>query len=320
MRNKKIVILGGGTGLSILLRGIKYIENIDISAIVSVADDGKSTGILRKHFAVPAVGDLRRVISSLSKDRVKLEEILEYRFKNTNTDLDGHTIGNLIIISQIMNSRSFSQGIANTCEMLNVHGKIIPVSNDMLSINAEFTDGTVAHGESSIHTHKNKKVRKIYYDVKNPQASSIAIKAIDEADMIIIGIGSLYSSIMPNLIFTNMKKSLKNTKARIFYFANIFTEPGETDNMTIYDHIKAIENHTFKNIIDEVVVNNSKITKNLIRKYNAENQFQCKNDLSNHDIKVRYFKLINNKNKDVVRHDEKLIEKATKIILNDICT
>jgi len=320
MKNKKIVILGGGTGLSILLRGIKYIKDIDISAIVSVADDGKSTGVLRKHFAVPAVGDLRRVISSLSRDRAKLDEILEYRFKDTKTDLDGHTIGNLIIISQIMNSKSFSRGIANTCEMLNVHGKIIPVSNDMLSINAEFTDGTIAHGESTIHTYENKKIERIFYDVKNPEASSIAIQAIEEADIIIIGIGSLYSSIMPNLIFTNMKKALKNTKARIFYFANIFTEPGETDDMTIYDHIKAIEEHTFKNIIDEVVVNNSKIPEYLIEKYNAEKQFRCKNDLDNKKIKTRYFELLDHQNKDVVRHDEKLIEEAVKTILNDIRT
>ncbi len=277
--NKKIVILGGGTGLSTLLRGIKYVKNIDISAIVSVADDGKSTGALRKHFTIPAVGDLRRVISSLSLDRTDLDDILEYRFQDTNTDLDGHSVGNLIIVSQILKSGSFSRGIANACKMLNVQGQIIPVSNDSVSINAEFEDGTIAYGESNIHTH-GKTIKRIFYDGKDHEASSVALQAIVDADIIIIGIGSLYSSIIPNLIFDNMKDALKKTKALIFYFANIFTESGETDFMSISDHVNAIENHTFKGVIDEVIINSTKIPTSTLKKYSDSNQLLCKDDVS----------------------------------------
>lgn len=314
--NKKIVILGGGTGLSTLLRGIKHIENIDINAIVSVADDGKSTGILRKHFTIPAVGDLRRVISSLSMNREELNDILEYRFDNTNTDLDGHTIGNLIIVSQIMKSGSFSRGIANTCKMLNVHGEIIPVSNETVSINAEFTDGTIAHGESSIHSH-SKVIKKIFYDNKNEQASSIAITKINEADIIIIGIGSLYTSIIPNLIFDNVKQALKKSKAKVIYFANIFTENGETDNMSILDHIKGIEKHTFPGIIDEVIINKSKISDAILKKYNDSNQFLCANDVGNY-LPTINVDLLNSEKNDVVRHDEELITKTVIRIIHDV--
>jgi uncharacterized cofD-like protein len=318
--NKKLVILGGGTGLSTLLKGIKYIKDVDISAIVSVSDDGKSTGTLRKHFTIPAVGDLRRVISSLSLDRVELDDVLEYRFEKTKTDLDGHAIGNLLIVSQILKSGSFSRGIANTCKMLNVQGQIIPVSNESLSINAEFVDGTVAYGESSIHLHQ-KKIAKIFYDTKNPQASQIAINAILSADIIIIGIGSLYSSIIPNLIFSNMIESLKKTKAKVCYFSNIFTENGETDDMSISNHINAIENHTIDGLIDEVIINTTEIPEMILEKYNKANQFLCKNDVSkNGKIKVRKAKLLNFNNQDIVRHDEKLVKKVITRLLNDICS
>ena len=157
----------------------------------------------------------------MSLNRDELDEILEYRFKDTNTDLDGHAIGNLIILSQVLHSKSFARGIANACKMLNVQGQIIPVSNDSLSINSKFVDGTIGFGESSIHLHQ-KKIKSIFYDNKDPKASLLAINAIINADIIIIGIGSLYTSIIPNLIFSNMKIALKKTKAKIFYFANIF--------------------------------------------------------------------------------------------------
>ena len=317
-KNKKIVILGGGTGLSTLLRGIKYINNIELSAIVSVSDDGASTGTLRHYFTIPAIGDLRKVISSMSLNRNDLDDILEYRFKDTDTDLDGHAIGNLIILSQILHSKSFARGIANTCKMLNVQGQIIPVSNDSLSINSKFDDGTLGFGESNIHLHQ-KKIKSIYYDNENPKASVIAVNAITNADIIIIGIGSLYTSIIPNLIFPNMKKALKKAKAKIFYFSNIFTEDGETSNMTIMDHVLAIEKHTFKNLIDTIVVNKTPIPNSIIKKYNDSNQFICKDDVLN-KRKIIYTDLLDLKDNKIVRHDEILIKGVVQKIINDICT
>lgn len=307
----KLVIIGGGTGLSTLLRGIKYINDIEISAIVSIADDGGSTGILSHHFSIPAVGDLRKVIGSLSKERNYLENLLEFRFKDSNTDLDGHSIGNLIITSEIIRTKSFSQGIANISKMLNVEGAIIPVSDKKSILCAQFFDGTLAKGESEIRN-QNKKIKSIFYDNKSI-GSKIATNAIADADIIILGIGSLYTSIIPNLIFPNIVDALKSTQAKVYYFCNIVTEVGETNDMSIMDHVNAIEEHTFKNLIDTIIISNSKIPQHAIDDYKNHGQ-SILNDDTHGKIKTMYADLIRVDNESL-RHSEKLIENVVKKII-----
>jgi len=308
--NKKVVVLGGGTGLSAMLRGIKYIEGIDISAIVTVADSGGSTGILTKHFNIPAVGDLRRVIAALSRNREQLEESMEYRIKGTESDLDGHTVGNLILASQIKMHNDFAKGIQATTKMLNVEGSIIPVSNHFNHLQAELEDGTIVEGEDNIG-HSNGSIKRVFY--KEGNATPEAVKALEEADYIFLGIGSLYTSLIANLIYTEIREALKNTKAKIIYFANIFTQHGETDNMTLSDHINAIEKHTHAGMIDEVIISSTPIEKNIIDSYLKDKQEIVQNDYKG---KTREFDLIDILNFNMAKHGEKKLEKAVKEIIN----
>lgn len=310
---KNLVIIGGGTGLSTLLKGVKYIDDISVSAIVSVADDGGSTGILSHQFSIPAVGDLRRVIGSLSRDRKYLEQALEYRFKDTGTDLDNHSIGNLIITAEILRSNTFSEAIANVCKMLNVEGTIIPISNDKTTLCAEFIDGKIIKGESQIYK-QNQRIKSVFYEGEQ-KPTKLSVEAILNADVIVLGIGSLYTSIIPNLIYPEVIQAMKDTKAKIYYFSNATTEPGETDGMTILDHVNAIEDHTFKGIVDEVIIPDiNDVSKDTLKRYADANQFPLVNDLNSNTIKFVQVKLLT-KNIDQIRHNEDLIEKILRHIL-----
>ncbi|WKX02466.1 gluconeogenesis factor YvcK family protein [Candidatus Mycoplasma mahonii] len=214
------------------------INDIDIAAIVTITDSGGSTGVLSSHFDIPAIGYLRRVIASLSRDRELLEKSMEYRISGTGTDLDGHAIGNLIIASQILMEKDFSKGIERTTKMLNVLGTVLPVSNTFNHLHAELSDGSIVEGEAKIG-HSKQPIKRVFY--KNGVATLRTVGAIKNADYIILGIGSLYTSLIANLIYPKIKLALKSTNAKIIYFANAFTQHGETDNMTLSDHIKAIE-------------------------------------------------------------------------------
>ena len=303
--NKKVVVLGGGTGLPAILNGIKYIKNIDITAIVTIADSGGSTGILSKCFNIPAVGDLRRVISALSRNREDLESTMEFRFKNTKTDLDGHSMGNLFLTSHILMKNDFSKGIEAATRALNIQGKVLPVSNQFHHLNAILQDGTIIEKEDKIG-HSNQPIKKVFYK-EEVEATKETIKAIEEADLIIFGIGSLYTSLIPNLIYDNIKLALKNTKAKIIYFSNLFTQHGETDNMSLSDHIKAIEEHTFKDIIDEIIYSSTKINKRIIDSYEKENQFLIKKDCLN--VKESDLIEVIENDQILVRHDSNKIKK-----------
>ncbi|NQZ66103.1 MAG: YvcK family protein [Mycoplasmatales bacterium] len=307
---KKIAVLGGGTGLPIILKGIKYIDNIDIAAIVTVSDSGGSTGILSRHFNIPAIGDLRRVIAALSRDRIQLEKTMNYRFNNTKTDLDGHTMGNLFLATHVLMENNFAKGIKIASEALNIKGQVIPVSNEFNDLNAILDDGSIVEKEDKIGKTK-KNIKKIFY--KNGMASKEAINTILEADLIIFGIGSLFTSLIPNIIFPNMIDALKKTKAEIIYFSNIFTQYGETDQMTLSDHVQAIEDHTFSGILDKVIYSSTKIDAKTIKSYENDNQFLVKNDYQK-SISIDLAETVITDDSRV-RHNEKKIEKFIKTLL-----
>lgn len=308
--NKKVVVLGGGTGLPAILRGIKYIEGIDITAIVTIADSGGSTGVLSKQFDIPAVGDLRRVLAALSRNREQLEKTMEYRFKGTNSDLDGHTMGNLFLTTHIMMSEDFAEGIVSASHALNVQGTVLPVSNHFNHLNAILEDGTEVEGEDNIG-HSNQPIKEVFY--KEGTANEESIKAILEADLIIFGIGSLYTSLIPNLIYPNMKQALKDTNAKIVYFANVFTQHGETDGMSLQDHVDAIEKHTHKGVIDTIVHSSTNIPQNVIDTYIEDNQYLVVNDCPI----AQSFDLTTVEETDDlrVRHEELKIKKVVEQLL-----
>lgn len=267
--NKKVVVLGGGNGMSTLLRGLKQFP-IDLTAIVSVCDDGGSTGGLRKEFNTPAVGDIRRVLISLSETEPLFEKMFNYRFQ-TDGYLNGHAVGNFLLQSMANITGSMSDGIEALGKVLNLKGKVLPLTEKGdLTLVAEMTDGTIVEGEHFI-TETGKKIKKVYYK-ENPKITPEAIESIKTADLIILSMGSLYTSIIPNLISPEVKEAMNLSNAKIMYVCNIVTQPGETDDFTVSDHIKVLNEYLGKRKVDVVIVNDGHIDVDIAEKYQTLEQ------------------------------------------------
>ena len=266
--NKKIVALGGGTGLSTLLKGLKQFP-VDITAIVTVSDEGNSTGRLREEFKTPAVGDIRRVITSLSETEPLIESLMNYRFKTTS-DLDGHTLGNLLLTGLIEVSGNMSKGIESLSKVLNLKGKVLPLTEDNVKLMAEMDDGNIISGECNI-TKDKRKIKKMFYK-EEPKVLEEVINEIKRADLIILSMGSLYTSIIPNLICKDVIEAIDESSADIMYVCNIMTQPGETDNFKASDHIKTLNKYLGKRKINIALINNGKISKDIKNKYLVEEQ------------------------------------------------
>lgn len=313
MKNKKVVVIGGGHGLSTILRGIKYIENIDITAIVTVADDGGSTGRLRRQFSIPAMGDIRNVLISLAQSESLLGNLMDYRFESSDDpdkedeDVQGHNLGNLILTALTQTCGSFMEAITTCGEVLNVKGKIIPSTLQVVTLYAMMEDNTIVKGEANIPDFNNH-ISKVFYDC-DVEATPGAIEAILDADLIIFGIGSLYTSILPNVIIPGIQKALEQTKARKMYFCNVMSQPGETDGYSVEDHVEALRKHHVK--IDEVVVANDFIPQNIIDKYCDNTQNLVKVTQGWHDYKIRYENLLEFSSGSI-RHSSIKVQEAVK--------
>lgn len=268
MKNK-VVIFGGGTGMSYLLKGLKKFP-VDITAVITVSDNGKSTGKLRKEFNTPAVGDIRKVITSLSEIDDPIKKMMEYRF-NTSSDLDGHAVGNLILTSMLDITGSLKEAIACLSKLLDVGHKVLPISEDSsLTLMAQDKDGNIIEGEEQI-TKAHHRFEKIYYKTE-PKVLDEVLNAIKKSDLIIFSMGSLYTSLLPNIICQEVKEALKITKAPIMYLCNAVTQPGETDNFTVSDHVKLINKYLDEKKVDVVIASNTKIAKDIVKKYETEEQ------------------------------------------------
>ena len=262
MKNK-VVVLGGGTGMSHLIKGLKLFP-LDITTVVSVCDDGKSTGRLRNEFHIPAVGDIRRILVALSETEPLVEELLNYRFKTTS-DLNGHTVGNLLLTASTNITGNMSDGIEALGKVLNLKGKVLPLTEDNVILMAEMTDGTIIEGEHLI-TESNKKIKKVYYKDEAKITDNV-INSIKEADLIVLSMGSLYTSIIPNLINDDVIKEIDSSHAKIVYTCNLMTQPGETDEFKVSDHIKILNSYLGKRKIDIVIANKGNIDKEIALKY-----------------------------------------------------
>lgn len=260
---KKVTIFGGGTGMSTLLRGLKEFP-LDLRAVVSVCDDGRSTGKLRKEFNIPAMGDIRKVITSLAKTEPLMEKILEYRF-NTDSDLDKHTVGNLLLTAGSQVTGNLSEGITAISKVLNLKGKVIPFSEDNITLVGEMADGSIIKGESEI-TESPLKVKRVLYD-KEPNVCNEVLESIKESDLIIFSMGSLFTSIIPNLLSKKVINEIDKSKAKIMYVCNMMSQPGETDDFKVSDHINTINSYLGKRKIDVVIANSGDIDKKLAKKY-----------------------------------------------------
>jgi len=268
LQRKKVVILGGGTGTSSVLSGLKYFP-IDITAIITVSDNGSSTGRLRKEFSTPAVGDIRHVLSNLSTLPDEIKDIMEYRL-STYSDLNGHAIGNLILTSLLKETNSLKTSIEYLSKLLAVEHTVLPLSEDCLTLMGETKDGDIIEGEENI-TKANKEYHRIFYK-EIPHVFPEVFDKIKEADLIILSMGSLYTSVMPHLICPSVVKAINDSSANVMYICNAMTQPGETDNFTVNDHVQMLEKYLGKNTIDAVIATNTEVSDELLDKYATEEQ------------------------------------------------
>jgi uncharacterized cofD-like protein len=255
-RKPRIVVIGGGTGLSVMLRGLKQ-KPLDITAIVTVADDGGSSGILREELQIPPPGDIRNVLTALADTEPLLAEVLKYRFNN-GTGLAGHSLGNLILAAMTDITGDFVTGITELSRIFAVRGRVLPAANQAIVLKAEMVDGSIVVGESTIPK-SGLAIRKVFLEPEDVEALPEAVQALREADAILIGPGSLYTSILPNLIVPKLAEAIIQSDAVKLFVCNVMTQPGETDNYSVSDHLTAIHAHIGHHLFDYVIVNNGEI-------------------------------------------------------------
>ena len=258
-RGPKVVAIGGGTGLSMLLRGLKvYTDNI--TAIITVADDGGSSGRLRRELGLIPPGDFRNCLVALSEEEGVVADLFQYRF-DQGGGLKGHSFGNLFIAAMTDVTGSFEKALYESSRVLAVRGRIVPATVAHLSLVAELDDGSLVRGESMI-TARGGSIERVMIEPQDAAAHPEAVEAIDEADLVVIGPGSLYTSLVPNLLVPEIAEAVGRTAAQKVYVCNVATEKGETDGYTVGDHVLALQRHTFPGLIDVVVANSSPLQSN----------------------------------------------------------
>lgn len=309
MKQLKVVLIGGGTGLSVLARGLREYP-IDITAIVTVADDGGSTGKIRNEMDIPAPGDIRNVIAALSDAEPILEELFQYRFEEHQ--IEGHSLGNLLLAALTNIKNDFGHAVKELSKILNIKGKVIPSTNTNVMLNAVLEDGEIVKGESKI-PQKNKKIDRVYLEPRNVEPMEEAIDALAEADLIVLGPGSLYTSVISNLCVKGMSDAILSSKAPKLYIANIMTQPGETNNYDVLDHITAIHDHAGKQFIDYVICSNEKYDEQILKHYknrHAQPVVMNDDDLTKNNIKIiTSSNLVEVYDQHLVRHNTKVLAK-----------
>lgn len=263
-RGPKVAVVGGGTGLSVLLTGLKQFTS-NISAIVTVADDGGSSGRIREEFDMLPPGDIRNCLVALADAPILMRDLFQFRF-DTNSQLSGHSFGNLFITVMTQLTGDFEKAVKETSKVLNLRGQVIPSTLNKVVLVAEHKDGTTTIGENKIpKTHRP--IERVYLNPDKPQATPDAVKAIKEAQIIVLGPGSLYTSIIPNLLIGEISQAIALSDAVKVYVCNAMTQPGETDNYSASDHVKALLSHSHPRIIDYCIVNTAEIPQDILQRY-----------------------------------------------------
>ncbi|MGM0437968.1 MAG: gluconeogenesis factor YvcK family protein [Bacillota bacterium] len=274
-KGPKVTVLGGGTGLSNLLRGLKK-DSSNLSAIVTVADDGGSSGRLRDELGILPPGDIRNCLVALADRETLMEQLFRYRFSSEG-HLVGHSFGNLFIASMTEVLGDFEDAIKESSKVLAIRGQVLPATNENIKLGARYCDGTEKVGESVIPK-PSKKIDEVFLEPGDCQATNDAIKAIRNAEILVIGPGSLYTSILPNLLVNGIASELKKSDAVKIYVCNVMTQPGETDDYSASDHVEAIEKHVGKGVFDYVIVNKEKGGEKLEKRYKEEGAFAVEVD------------------------------------------
>lgn len=274
IKGPRIVVIGGGTGISTMLRGLKKLSS-NLTAVVTVADDGGGSGMLREDLGMLPPGDIRNCILALADTEPVLERLLEYRFKDGT--LKGQCFGNLFLAAMDGISENFQEAVKKVSDVLAVTGRVLPVTLDDVALRAELESGRNIIGESKIGDRgcdAQDKILKINLEPENVEPLQEVLDALIESDIIILGPGSLYTSVLPNLLVQGVQDAIKCSKALKVYVCNVMTQPGETDGKRVSDHIKAIEEHSYDGIVDYCLVNNTIISDELKEKYALEGASQ----------------------------------------------
>lgn len=277
----KVTVIGGGTGLPVILRGLKKLD-ANITAIVTVADDGGSSGIIRDYINVVPPGDIRNCMCALSEADPVMVDLFQYRFNTEDDFFAGHAVGNLLIAALKEMKGSLTEAIEILSNQMAVSGKILPAADEPLVLNALFEDGTIVVGESKIAKHR-KKIQEVSVMTLEgafaTDSSLEVVKAILEADMIVLGPGSLYTSILPNLMIKDIGDAISETNAEVVYICNIMTQLGETENFSDSDHVRVLHEHLKAPFIDTVLVNTTEVPNEyIINQPNEEYLLQVKHD------------------------------------------
>ena len=278
-RGVRIVAIGGGHGLSTLLKGLKQ-KTSNISAIVTVADDGGSSGRLREEMDIIAPGDLRNCLVALADKDTALEQLFQYRFGGEG-ELSGHSLGNLFLAALIKEFGNAQNALETASTVLNIRGKVMPATAERIRLLAKMSDGKEIEGESEIAAYgasRKTKILRMSMIPEAPIAVGDALEAIRHADLITLGPGSLYTSVLPDLLVPEILQAIKESNAPCLYICNVMTQPGETEGYTVSDHVKALIEHVGKNVIDYVLVNNASPSQEILKKYEEAGEFPVKID------------------------------------------
>lgn len=268
----RIVAIGGGHGLSTLLRGLKY-HTKNLTAIVTVADDGGGSGMLRSDLGMPPPGDIRHCMEALANAEPVMQELLSYRFPVGSGRLTGQVFGNLLLAALNGISGTFEEAVAQMSQVLAISGRVLPVTSADVKLEATFENGTAVVGESKIADFKKAqdcRIRKVRLLPGKPAATAEALEAIREANLILLGPGSLYTSVIPNLLVDGVVEAICQSDATKVYISNIMTQDGETEGMTLSDHVSALLEHAAPGLIDLCLANSAPVDPELIVRYKAE--------------------------------------------------
>jgi len=303
-KGPKIVTIGGGTGLYVLLRGLKKITN-NLTAVVTVFDSGGSSGRLRKELGVLPPGDIRNCLVALATDEPLMEQLFQYRFPNGS--LEGHSFGNLFITAMSEVSGDFVKAIEKSSEILSIRGKVLPSSLQNVTLLARTPEGEIIRGENEI-TRSNKRIDRIYLEPEDVLPLPETLEAIEQAELIILGPGSLYTSVICNLLVKGISKTIINSKALKLYICNVMTQLGETNNYSASQHLKEVERYLGQDCLDYMIVNTAQISEELKEKYAREGSYQVIIDRT--EIQKRKVKLIERElwlDHHLARHDSDLL-------------
>ncbi len=314
--NKKIVVIGGGTGVFTVLSGLKHYFN-DLTAIVTMSDDGGSTGILREEFGILPPGDIRRALIALSdSDNKILSQLFNYRFIE-GSGLSGHSFGNLMIIALERITGGFSKAIGEVSKILSVKGRVLPVTLKTTYLMAELEDGKIIKGETNIDIPKHdgvKKIRRVWLK-PNVSVNPEARKAILEADAIIIGPGDLYTSLIPNLLVGGLKEAVRQARGKVIYFVNLMTKQGETSGFRASDFVEVMEYYLGKSAIDFVAVNKTKPSAMRFKPYIREKSEFVEPDLENFPKGPTPITANLIRTSGLIRHDSEKLAKTVKMLI-----